>query len=438
MGQWRQDVASVREPPATGEEQEESGWDWEDLPEELEEEARSLWQRTRPWLIAAAIFGVLCVMGLVAGNQFHKPESRIPHYNLGSEQGLLGVNEPVRAQLARVSEALPQDGPIVLEPFGDVYELDFPRSVADRLFGERDESALVFSARTDDDTELRFMALMDGEKPPAFAVGPISSSRGGEGPQGLFLALVPVGDAEGPLAGLTVALEAVLDDLDDLPSEELSSDSYTVFGPFGGGDPEVLRSRVASNVVLAHLAGALDAAESDVSLTAPAFLVRPAPGRGTINALYQPSMRLVQAPLWGESSTASFAHELVHAYMDRVLTNAEERLQEAVAYFDAAHPRLFGEVVGDLYERLSPEGRAEEAIAFVTGSVAAGQTRTVETARLLQYQGSLDIAEPILQSDIELLVGLGLLPSCMAPDDLGFEPHEVTFEFYEAVREACG
>jgi hypothetical protein len=156
-----------------------------------------------------------------------------------------------------------------------------------------------------------------------------------------------------------------------------------------------------------------------------------------INATYQPRERLVQEPLGGDSDTSSLAHELTHAYISHVLAEEDSVLRSAVTYFERAHPRLYGEVVGDLYERLGSAGRAEETLAFLTGAIAAGETKTVGSSRLLQNQGLVDITEAVLMSDIDLLVRIGLLPDCMSPARNGRSEREVTFDYYRTARDAC-
>src|SRR5690606_219078 len=145
--------------------------------------------------------------------------------------------------------------------------------------------------------------------------------------------------------------------------------------------------------------------------------------------------RLVMEPLWGEGSTDSLAHELVHAYLDSVAPDPRGLLADAAVYFEDAHPVLHGEVVGDLYERLGEVGRAEGTLAFLTGAIASGQTRTVPSARLLANRGNLAISEAVLQSDVLLLIEAGLLPECMRPRES--DRDELTPEYYEAVAAAC-
>jgi hypothetical protein len=110
-------------------------------------------------------------------------------------------------------------------------------------------------------------------------------------------------------------------------------------------------------------------------------------------------------------------------------------LSRAADYLEDTHPVLHGEVVGDLYERLGRDGRAEETLAFLVGALAAGQTKTVATQFLLENPGNLAVSEAVLYSDVRLLVQAGLLPACMLPRDDA--QGEISHAFYEMVDSEC-
>jgi hypothetical protein len=385
------------------------------------------------WLLTGALLALVALTVIVAGRELYNPASRIPETHSPTEPGLLGTTRPVMTELQ------PALAPLMasagrLDLAGDVYELEFPRTIADRLFGKRKERATIFVAKTDTGTELRILALRDASE-TLFAVEPPTRRRAASPVEGIFFGL-PLNEP-GSTDALVASLTALLAAADKTDAKQLSSDAYTIFGPYGRGDSVSLQRRIEGNVVLTHLTRTLAAADADVSLAASVFLVREAPERGVIRALYQSQLRIVQEPLWGISDTSTLAHELTHAYVSRVLPDASAVLRSFAGYLDTAHPRLYGGVVGDLYERLDREGQAEEALAFITGSVAAGDTKTVAPARLLQNQGLLDITEAILRTDIEFLIRHGLLPACMDPTRLGLTEAEVSFAYYDAVEEAC-
>ena len=400
---------------------------------------RTVWRRAVVWLPALAVVATLLLGAYAAGERFYSPVSRIPTpppYPL--QQGLLGVNQPMLSELQSVMSTLPEAGDGPLELAGEIYELEFPRTLADRVFDERAETATIFTVKTAPGIGLRFLVLRGDQASTVFAVEASFTQRAAPSIEGVFLGLpARRGDVEGPFSILVAALEELLPEVDAASAEELSYDDFTVFGPFARGDREGLRERITAEPVLAHLVAALDAANADVSLAAFVFLVGAAPERGVINAIYISRLRLVQEPLWGSSQTSSLAHELAHAYVARALPGSRSILRSAATYLDEAHPRLFREVVGHLYERLNSRGRAEEGIAFITGAIAAGQTKTVAPARLLQNQGLLSISEPILKSDVELLIDLGLLPECMDPAGLGHDEPELSFTYYDSVQETC-
>jgi hypothetical protein len=408
----------------------EHAWQVEHSEVEPPSRRSRLLQRYRYGLAAVVALVLLTGMAYAIGAATYDPPSRLPSL-VFTEQPLFGTNQAVASELDLIREAFSEPGALELQPAGPVFELALPRTVADRLFGERDEVARVFVASSPAG-EFRFLTLSEGSTARIFAVEAPPGLSSSQQPAGIFLALDP---ADPALAPLVQALDAVLPSLDGLAVKEVSSDVYYVFGPFEGAEVENLRSRVAGNVVLAHLAGRLEVEGSDVSLAAPVVLVLPGPSRGAINALYHPPRHLIMEPLWGESSTASLAHELVHAYLDTVAEEREQLLTAAADYLEGAHPVLHGQVVGDLYERLGREGRAEETLAFLAGAVAAGQTRTVSTQRLLESPGNLMISEAVLYADLRLLVQAGLLPACMLPRP---EAHgDLTHAYYENVESAC-
>jgi len=400
-------------------------------PDAQEEPRPSFLQRYGYWLSALVILGVLGAASYVVGAATYDPQSRLPALVFSTEEPLFGANASVDAELDMLRETFSDVEALQLEPTGSVFRLSMPRTVADRLFGERDEVAVIFSARSPEG-EFRFLVLSGDDDARLFAIeAPLGlSSR--DQPTGVFLALDPADGTLGPLAG---ALEALLPALGGRPAVELSSDRVYVFGPYQGADAEALRRRVEGSIVMAHLAEAIEDADGGVSLMAPVFLVAGGPSRGTINAVYHPARRTVMEPLWGNSNTASLAHELVHAYLDTVVTGKAEVLVTAANYLERAHPVLHGEVVDDLYQRLGREGRAEESLAFIVGALAAQQTKTVATQRLLENPGNLAISEAILQSDIDLLVQIGLLPPCMLPN--AGATGEITQGYYETVAQAC-
>jgi hypothetical protein len=396
----------------------------------------SLARRARGWLVAFVFIGALALGGRVLGEHYYNPPSRLPatvEYPL--QPGLLSANGRVIDQVGVAAGWFPA-GELELSLTGEVYELGFPRTVADRLFGKRDETATIFTATTPQGGEHRLLVLGDGVSEPVIAIEAPISPSGASGVEGLFLRLPPP-DTAAPLANVAAAVNVLLPELEAAKKHRISSSDYTVFGPFDRGDVDALKQRIEANVVLSHLAGRLEAEEADVSIAAPVFAVEAAPEHGSIRGIYMGRLRLVQEPLWEDSETSTLGHELTHANIDRVLPDAAGVLRTTADYMDAAHPRLFRDVVGDLYERLDRPSRAEEALAFVMGAIAAGQIKTVAPDRLLSNQGLATISEPVLKSDIELLVRIGLLPGCMEPAGLGQNGRELGFGYYDAADAAC-
>ena len=409
-----------------------------DEAEAAEPPRRSLRRRAVSWLLSLALISVVLLGVRVVGASVYQPESWLPAAPAWPvERGLLGYNQPALNELQTALD-LAGDDPVLTLADGDIYRLGLPRKLADRLFGKRNETATVFSATTATGAELRVLALRGEDAPPLFALDVSRRGRPQDGLVGNFVGLPLADDDSLPISRLNAALAALLPEVDAADARAVSADDFTVFGPYERGRSEVLARRIEANYVLDHIVDALEVGHADVSIAAPVFLVRPAPERGRTRGLYQSGLRLVQEPLGESSETAVLAHELTHAYIGRVLDAPGDVLAEAADYFETAHPRLYGEVVNDLYEQLDRRGRAEEALAFIVGSVAAGDPKTVAAALLLQNRGYLQVSEAVLASDIDLLIELGLLPACMAPAGVGHTGMEIDFPYYEAARAACG
>ncbi|MGE0687366.1 MAG: hypothetical protein AB7P33_11500 [Dehalococcoidia bacterium] len=379
------------------------------------------------WLAAAAVLAVIGFGLLQAGERYHNPASRIPAAPSGEAvTGVYGTTQALQARLTAIQRLIPAGSALSLDD--DVNRIDFPRTVADRLFGKRKEDALLFGARTSDGVRLQVMVLREDGEPRVFAVE--RTPRDATDLEGLYIGLPP--------GALLDALTPLFEEAAGRSQRAHSAEDYTIFGPFNAGNVEHLRARVEANPVLRHQVAAIEASGNDVSIAASAFLVAVPPGGNRrINALYQPSTNLVLQPLWGEDATDSLAHELVHAMMDEVVPNESGAQRQAQVYLEANQPHLYRDIIGDLYQPLDPLGRAEEAIAFITGAVAAGQPTTVAPAQLLGNQNLLERSAGLLTSDIDFLIGLGILPSCMTPASMGYDKRTLDFDFFRRVDRAC-
>jgi hypothetical protein len=217
---------------------------------------------------------------------------------------------------------------------------------------------------------------------------------------------------------------------------QVSADDFTLFGPFARGDREFLQHEIAGNVILDHLAEALTGSRADVSLTPALLQIRRREERDVL-ALYSNQLGVILAPLWETARTSTLAHELVHAVLHNSDPARTEKLTRAASYFEESHERFLDRDIAARYPDLNRLGRAEEAIAAMVGSIAAGEIRTVAAERALQNPGLAEIAEPIFTSDVSLLVEMDLLPACMNPKDLNYQDTEVTFTFYDLTSDAC-
>jgi hypothetical protein len=390
-----------------------------------------LLQRNRYWLYAIVLLSVFGAAGYAFGEATYDPPSRLPQLSFSTRDPLYGANTDVASELDALRATLGDDGAVGLEPYGVVFSIPLPRTLADRLFAERDEAATIFAAQGPGGS-FRFLLISGSDSPAIFAVEAPFSRSSPEQPAGVFLAINP-GDVA--FDGLRGAVEAMLPGLVDLDQAEVSPDDVYIFGPYQRGDGEVLRGRIEGNMVMTYLAEGIEAGNGGVSLVAPLFIVAGGPGRGTIEGIYHPARRAIMEPLWGTSSTTTLAHELVHAYLATVAADRPAILATAADYLERAHPVLHGQVVGDLYQRLCREARAEESLAFITGAIAARQTHTVASQRILENAGYAAISEAILYSDFGLLVQLGLLPPCMTPPEGA--TGEIERDFYDELDAAC-
>jgi hypothetical protein len=61
----------------------------------------------------------------------------------------------------------------------------------------------------------------------------------------------------------------------------------------------------------------------------------------------------------------------------------------------------------------------------------------VAPAQLLQNQGLIERSAGLLASDVDFLIGLGILPACMKPASLGYEKTTIDFAYFRLVDKAC-
>ena len=373
----------------------------------------------------------------------YDPDSRIPAgASYPFETGLRGANATIRGELERLESSLAEAPTVELELLEPVFRLAFPHNLIDRLFDKRKENAVVFSAEAPDGMRFRFLVLRDGESPKILAVAPLSQAFAGNDAEGTFIELpANLIESDSPLSKLRAAAEALLPELESAESERLSSSEYAIFGPFGGNAEQgrQLASSLQDNVVLAHLVDSLETAEADVSVAAPVYSIL----QTTASAIYLPAYGLAQTAFWNaDELEASLGHELTHAYVDHNLPDGD--LLEFMPYFLEAHPKLFGQVIPLFYEELANrgdvEGSVEESVAFIMGSLADGRTTTKHIIRpefpsddITKYRF---IIEPILSSDVERLIELGLLPECMKTEPAQ-EGEELSRSQLESIQELC-
>ena len=418
----------------------------------VEQIGRLVSRRTRGWgdldtALLLATGAAIIIGGWAIGGRLYDPATRIPaptSYPL--EEGILGANQVVRSELRSLELSLGAVAPIQLELAGPVFELGFPRVLIDRVFDRREERAVLFSAETPEGLRLRFLLLRDGRSPRVLAVDPLPLEHlFGDEAEGTFIELpLDPERPESPLMRLRAAVEALLPEVDGAEAEEISSSEYTIFGSFGWNDAarKRLDSRLRGNVVLAHLVDSLAAAKADVSVGAPVYSVR----KTQASAIYLPGYGLAQRPLWRAADLdKSLGHELSHAYIDRVLPDPDELLRRAMPYFAEFHPRLYGQAIPLFYEELVSqgdiEGSVEEALAFIVGALADSQTETSHVIVRAESVRSVNdlrlITEPILSSDVELLIGLGLLPRCMGIEQTEFEGGELPEGYFTSIQRVC-
>jgi hypothetical protein len=373
----------------------------------------------------------LLIGGLRAGGDaIYDPPSRLPDpRTFTRDRNLFGATESILNEIEAI-ESLAAAGP-PFELTGEAYELALPRTLADRLFGERRERALVFAAQTSTGSRSRFLILSDGKSSPVYAVESLRY-RQRSAPGGIFIA-IPIAPS---FEGLIARLSTLSKDARAQGAKEYSAEDLTLFGPFSGGG-RALQQRIAGNLILGHLAASLDAKRADVSMAAGLFLITRSREGGTVRGVYQPQFGVILEPLWESGQTSTLAHELVHAYMDEVEPEPVQKRELAARHFEDSHPRLFGEVLSESYEHLDARGRAEEAMANIVGALAEGEVSTEPAGAILRSRAVAETSEPILAADVVLLVQFGLLPECMSPDFLGYDLTRITFAYHDLVSERC-
>jgi len=136
----------------------------------------------------------------------------------------------------------------------------------------------------------------------------------------------------------------------------------------------------------------------------------------------------------------TLAHELVHAVLDGV-EEKDSLLMGVRPYLASKHPQMLQITLPTFYEKeiTGPDSEteiAEEAIAFLTGSLAAEEKKVYFLIRPPLVTDMSDITwsnEPLLSGDVELLIRLGLVPQWMSPKSLGYSEDRITERYYEMV-----
>jgi hypothetical protein len=138
------------------------------------------------------------------------------------------------------------------------------------------------------------------------------------------------------------------------------------------------------------------------------------------------------------------AHELVHAALHGS-EGEPTRMDGLTSHLRLSHPQMLNITLPLFYaEQIAgPDGDAvatEEAIAFLTGALAAQRKRVYFFIRRQPVVTDVTrdliwFTEPLLASDVELLIELGLVPEWMSPSALGYVEQELAPDYYDLVRQ---
>src|SRR5690606_17233693 len=97
---------------------------------------RQLWAAA----VVGVVLGLLLASAHVLGDALYNPPSRLPDLVFTRDAGLYGNNTAVASELDLVRDSFSQPGALELALSGPAFRLALPRTLADRLFNERDEA----------------------------------------------------------------------------------------------------------------------------------------------------------------------------------------------------------------------------------------------------------------------------------------------------------
>jgi HEAT repeat protein len=324
----------------------------------------------------------------------------------------------------------------------EAFRIPCPRQVQDILFGKKNCEVLIFEAYSPTTPlTLRFLVFRDQGQVRLIAIGVPEPRK--ELPDGDFIELPERTDGGYKEVARALRAQAVkiLDTLKPEDWIEYPPHRKGVYIPFVA-DPyyqQKIEGLRQSNSVIQHLLSLAAKYNPDLSLGARVFTV----GNMGPTGMYRPGFNVIQRPMFLEPVLArTFAHELVHA----ILNGVEEKdplLDKTLPYLKSAHPQMFRITLPLFYGEGTASSsddtrKAEEMIAFFTGSLAAENTQVY----FFQTPGPLvtDISdvvwfnEPLLPSDVELLVQLGLIPEWMSPEMLSYSEDKITRRYFEKVN----
>jgi HEAT repeat protein len=397
---------------------------------------------------AILIIAALCWILSTIGRLIYQPKDPLPaKVSDLPKEGIYGSSESVtllsQVILGIIDEK--QEAIDSLQPVqDDAFRIPCHREIEDILLGKKDCEVLLFMARSPTASlDLHFLVFRDRGQIRSIAVGISGLTEGS--PDGEFIELPENHEGEYKEISDKLRLQVVrmLDVLKSGAWTEYPPSQKDVYLPFVSEphDLEETEKLRKSNPVVQHLLSTAANVNSDLSLGSRVFTV----GEASATGMYRPGFKVIQRSMFQEPVFArTLAHELVHATLDGI-EEKDALLKEIRPYLESNHPQMLQVTLPLFYakEMADPQSETiavEEAIAFLTGSLAAEENHVYFFIRLRPIvtdimRDVIWLNEPLLSSDVEMLVWLGLVPEWMSPESLGYNEAKINRRYYELVNQ---
>lgn len=397
-------------------------------------------------LLAVVVGGLLLVAFFGIGKLVYQPKSPLPadHTTLPDDRL---VNTAAAEILLEYATGDLRDHPAIIDSLQlvptDTFRIPCAQRFMDVVLSKLDCDVLVFSAAAPGDpSHVRFLVFREHRQVALAAIG-ITGWQAGA-PDGDYVEfMLDHDEPDDVISALRDRAFSLAQSIKPGQWTEYLAVQKSVLIPFVS-DPyhhRYVEEARTTNPVVQHLLASAGDYNPNLSLGDRVFSVRDAGAAG----VYRPGLQIIQRPMFTQYPLVNtLAHELVHANLDG-WSEKEDALAKLKDFLKATHPDMFDVTLPIFYEEeLAQAGTAgdllevEEMLAFFAGTLATEDTSVSFFIRLQPIVTELDdirtLEEPLLSTDVELLIKLGLIPESMSPQTVGFTESEITRRYYDLVH----